>query len=171
MKMNFLTLSAAVFLAFTLAACAAQEEKGHMEGEMKMDMGGHDEEITFGEVGMASMASRTITVNILDLAYDLKDLTVKDGETIRFIIVNKDEVEHEFTLGTAEMQAADRMMMEKQMEAGESMEMHEPNSVSVAELETAELVWKFKGPAKIEFACNVPGHYEAGMRGDVMILH
>jgi len=178
MKKNFLTLSSIAALAFTLAACAAPAEKGHMdddmkmgEGEMKMGGGEHDEEVTFGEVGMASMATRTITVNIKDLAYDLKDLMAKDGETIHFIIVNKDETEHEFTLGTAEMQVADRMMMEKQMESGQSMEMHEPNSVSVKELETTEMVWKFKGPGKIEFACNIPGHYEAGMRGDVMIMN
>jgi uncharacterized cupredoxin-like copper-binding protein len=175
MKTNLLTLSAAVAVVFTLAACADNYEKGHMEGEMKMDgkmdMGGHDEEVTFGEVGMASMATRTITVTIEDMAFDLKDLMAKDGETIRFIIVNKDEEEHEFTLGTVEMQAADRMMMAKQAEHGESMEMHAPNSVSVNELETNELIWKFKGSGKIEFACNVPGHYEAGMRGDVMIMN
>mgnify|MGYP002630383220 CR=1 FL=1 len=177
MKKSFLTLSSIAALAFTLAACAAPAEKGHMDGEMKMGggdmkMGGgeHDEEVTFGEPGKAADVTRTITVNMKDLAYDLKNLTVKNGETIRFIIVNKDETEHEFTLGTKEMQAADRMMMEKQMEAGESMEMHEPNAVSVGSLETKELIWKFKGPGKIEFDCNVPGHYEAGMKGDIMIM-
>jgi len=176
MKKSFLNVSGAAVLALVVAACTPAE-KGHMEGEMKMDdgkmamgEGGHDEEIMFGEPGMAAMAARTVTVNMQDLAYDLKDLTVKDGETIRFVLVNKDETEHEFTLGTPEMQAADRMMMEKQMEAGESMEMHEPNAVSVGSLETKELIWKFKGPGKIEFDCNVPGHYEAGMKGDIMIM-
>ena len=57
MKMNYFALPSIIALVFTLTACAAPEEKGHMEGEMKMDgkmeMGGHDEEITFGEVGKA----------------------------------------------------------------------------------------------------------------------
>jgi len=170
MKKNFLSIFSVTAVSLLLAACSTPAEKGHMEG-MEMESGGHDEEISFGEAGMASMASRTITVNIEDTVFDIKNLIVKDGETIRFIIVNKDEAEHEFTLGTAEMQAADRMMMEKQMEMGESMEMHEPNSISVKDLETKELVWKFAGSGMIEFACNVPGHYEAGMRGDLMIMN
>lgn len=170
MKKNILSLLSSAALSLALAACAAPSEKGHMEGDMKMDGGGHDEEIAFGEPGMVSMASRTVTVTIKDTAYDLKELKVKDGETIRFIIVNKDEADHEFTLGTAAMQAADRAMMEKQMDMGHSMEMHEPNAVSVHELETVELVWKFKGPGHIEFACNIPGHYEAGMKGQIMIM-
>ena len=171
MKKNFLTLSSIAALAFTLAACTAPAEKGHMDGNMKMGGGGQDEEVTFGEVGKAAEVTRTITVNMEDTAYDLKNLTVKDGETIRFIIVNKDETEHEFTLGTADMQAEDREKMAKQSDAGESMQMMEPNAVSVGSLETKELIWKFKGPGKIEFDCNVPGHYEAGMRGDVMIMN
>lgn len=169
MRMNYISLSIAALFAFTLAACAPAQ-KEHMEGNMKMDMGG-EEEVAFGEPAMASMATRTITVTIVDTEYDLKDLKVKDGEVIRFIIVNKDETEHEFTLGTKEMNAADRMKMEKQMDNDESMEMHEPNAVSLGDLETKELVWKFKGPGKIEFACNVPGHYEAGMMGNITIMN
>jgi len=170
MKANFLALSSAAVLSMALAACTAPSDKGHMDGAgMNMDGEGHDEEITFGEAGMVSEVSRTITVTMKDVAYDLKDLTVKDGETIRFIVVNKDDTEHEFTLGTMEMNAADRAKMEKQMDQGESMEMMEPNAVSVAGLETKELIWKFKGPSKIEFACNVPGHYEAGMKGEITV--
>jgi uncharacterized cupredoxin-like copper-binding protein len=30
-----------------------------------------------------------------------------------------------------------------------------------------EIVWKFTGKGDIEFACNVRGHYQAGMYGDV----
>jgi len=171
MKTNFFTISTAAALLVALAACAAPSEKAPMDGTMKMDMGGHDEEISFGEAGKAADVTRTITVAIEDLEYDLKNLTVKNGETIRFIIVNKDETEHEFTLGTAEMQAEDRAKMAKQSDAGESMQMTEPNAVSVGSLETKELIWKFEGPGKIEFDCNVPGHYEAGMTGDIMIMN
>jgi len=128
-----------------------------------------EEEITFGEAGKAADVTRTITVNIQDMAYNLKNLQVKNGETIRFIIVNKDELEHEFTLGAADAQAADRTKMAKQADMGMSMKMTESNAVSVAALETKELIWTFKGPETIEFDCNVPGHYEAGMTGTITI--
>ena len=37
------------------------------------------------------------------------------------------------------------------------------NSVLLSPGEKGELVWKFNNKAKIEAACNVPGHYEVGM--------
>jgi len=33
--------------------------------------------------------------------------------------------------------------------------------------ESKEVVWKFSEKSSIEFACNVPGHYQAGMYGEV----
>jgi len=147
-----------------VAQAAATKTEG-----MKMPMADGEEEITFGEPGKAADVSRTITVHMKDVAYDIKKLSVKNGETIRFIVVNQDETEHEFTLGTAEAQAADRAKMAKEADAGMSMKMTEPNAVSVGELKTEELIWKFKGPETIEFACNIPGHYEAGMHGVITI--
>ncbi|HEX7124296.1 MAG TPA: hypothetical protein VF406_00785 [Thermodesulfobacteriota bacterium] len=35
--------------------------------------------------------------------------------------------------------------------------------------ETKELLWRFAEREDIEFACNLPGHAEAGMRGDVKV--
>ena len=37
------------------------------------------------------------------------------------------------------------------------------NSVLLSPGEKAELIWKFSNKTKLEAACNVPGHYEAGM--------
>jgi uncharacterized cupredoxin-like copper-binding protein len=42
-----------------------------------------------------------------------------------------------------------------------------PNTVLVAPGEKAELTWRFGEPDELEFACNLPGHYEAGMAGPV----
>jgi uncharacterized cupredoxin-like copper-binding protein len=42
----------------------------------------------------------------------------------------------------------------------------DPNSVLLNPGETKELVWKFsEAIVGLEFACNVPGHYQAGMVG------
>ena len=37
------------------------------------------------------------------------------------------------------------------------------NSVLLEPSDTGEIIWKFNTSAKLEIACNVPGHYEAGM--------
>ena len=40
---------------------------------------------------------------------------------------------------------------------------HDGNTVTVKPGETKELTWKFKGNSDVVFACNIPGHFEAGM--------
>jgi hypothetical protein len=35
--------------------------------------------------------------------------------------------------------------------------------------ETKELVWQFTKPGSFEFACNIPGHAEAGMAGTITV--
>ena len=121
MKTNFLFITSAAVLSLGLVACAAPYEKDHIDGaetehsdgEMKMGEaemkhgGGEDDHASFafGAPGMASMASRTVNITMEDTAYSLKELMVKEGETVRFVIVNLDDVPHEFTLGPKEMQA------------------------------------------------------------------
>jgi uncharacterized cupredoxin-like copper-binding protein len=34
---------------------------------------------------------------------------------------------------------------------------------------TAELTWTFSKATRLEFACNIPGHYQAGMKGDLTV--
>jgi uncharacterized cupredoxin-like copper-binding protein len=36
--------------------------------------------------------------------------------------------------------------------------------------ETKELIWTFGNVAELEYACNVPGHYESGMHGELRVL-
>ena len=47
----------------------------------------------------------------------------------------------------------------------------EPNSVLLEPGKSAEIVWKFPEHAELEFACNVPGHYDAGMQGPIKLSH
>lgn len=117
--------------------------------------------------GKAADVTRTINVTTLDMAFQMKPFQVRPGETIRFVVKNEDEVDHDFTIGPPAMQAAHREKMMAMMESkGGMSEMHkESNAVFVKPGETRELVWKFAKVGGIEFACNVPGHYESGMKG------
>ena len=47
------------------------------------------------------------------------------------------------------------------------MKHDDPNSILLEPGETKELVWTFKKASALEFACNVPGHYESGMMGGI----
>ncbi len=137
-----------------------------------------------GEPGKASEATRTVTVEMTDNRYTPETLSVKQGETIRFVVENKGQLVHEFNIGTPAMHTAhqkemmmmaehgaleadrinhDRMKMD--MGGGRTMEHNDPNSVLLEPGKKAEVVWKFTEAGKFEFACNVPGHYDAGMVG------
>ncbi|MBT7944195.1 MAG: copper-binding protein [Alphaproteobacteria bacterium] len=150
--------------------------------------GGHGKTSPTGQAGKASDVSRTITVMMGDNFYDMENLTVKGGETIRFKIKNTGSFVHEFNIGTKAMHAGHNKEMMKMMEHGVlevdrinhdkmkmdmgngmTMQHNDPNSVLLEPGKSAEIVWKFPKNAKtqIEFACNIPGHYEAGMVGKV----
>lgn len=150
--------------------------------------GGHGHATDIGEPGQASEATRTIEVTMYDNYYEPESLEVREGETVRFMIRNQGELVHEFNIATAEMHAAhqeemmmmvehgvidgdhinhDRMKMD--MGGGRTMEHHDPNSVLLEPGQSAEIVWTFTTDAELEFACNVPGHYEAGMMGEIEI--
>lgn len=149
---------------------------------------GHGHAASGGEPAKASAASRTINVEMHDNYYEPEAIEVKPGEVVRFVVENKGNLVHEFNIGTPAMHEGhqqemkmmvehgviqggklnhDRMAMD--MGNGHSMKHDDPNSVLLEPGQSQELVWKFSGQGNVEFACNVPGHYQAGMYGDVDI--
>lgn len=127
----------------------------------------HGTKQDFGMPGKAGKVTRTVHVTTRDMAYQMKPFQVRPGETIRFVVKNTDEVDHDFTIAPPAVQAEHRKEMMTMMESGRDMSvMHkDKNAVFVKPGEIKELVWKFTKVAGIEFACNLPGHYESGMKG------
>lgn len=145
---------------------------------------GHD--YAFGKPAAAVRATRTVEVVMGDMYFEPRALTVKAGETVRFVLVNKGQVGHEFNLGDAAMHARhQQQMVAMQGQMGPSgmahgsmdhgatghvgMQHDDPNMVMVAPGQRAELTWAFSQSTPIQFACNVPGHYQAGMLGTLTI--
>jgi uncharacterized cupredoxin-like copper-binding protein len=147
--------------------------------------GGHGagHAMSFGVPAKAAEADRTVEIKLGDSYFLPERVSVRPGETIRFVLVNDGELLHEFNLGTAAMHTAHQKEMMAMMDQGtmtatgidrSKMGSHgsarghdDPNSVLLEPGETKVLVWKFSDPTTLEFACNVPGHYEAGMHGEV----
>jgi len=146
----------------------------------------------FGQPAAASQAMRTIEIVMGDMNFDPKAIQVKAGETVRFVLVNKGQLLHEFNLGDAAMHAShQREMLQMQQSGmltptrmkemshdmagmdhaamGHGMQHDDPNSVLVEPGKTAELTWTFSKAAALEFACNIPGHYQAGMVGKLTV--
>jgi len=148
--------------------------------------GGHGEKSTIGTPGKVSDTVRTVEIKMFDNYYEPETISVNEGETVRFIVKNAGELVHEFNIGTTAMHTAhqkemmmmvehgalepdkiNRKMMKMDMGGGKVMEHADPNSVLLEPGKSGEVVWTFAKASAIEFACNVPGHYEAGMMGKV----
>jgi uncharacterized cupredoxin-like copper-binding protein len=123
----------------------------------------------FGEPGKSGAVDRTIRVAAADTEFSIEKMHIHAGETIRFIVTNTGELDHDFTIGPADLQAKHRQEMMEMMGGGDAMAaMHEePNAVYLKPGETKELLWRFAKTNELEFACNVPGHYESGMKGSI----
>ena len=178
-----ITAFAAALMAFaSIPLAPLQAAPGHS--------GGHGHGSTaIGEPGKAAEASRTVTIVMGDNYYEPERIEVSAGETIRFIVQNKGEFLHEFNIATPEMHAAHQKEMAVMFEHGmltptridhemmkmdhakmgmsHSMKHDDPNSVLLEPGQSGELIWTFPSSGTLEFACNIPGHYETGMVGAV----
>lgn len=173
---------ALVGLTLPNAVLAGPGESGHGHGGQAI-----------GEPGKAAKSTRVVQVKLVDNAYEPESIQVKPGETVKFVLSNEGQLLHEFNIGTAEMHAAHQKEMAMMMEHGMltptgvnknmngmdhskagmgkagmgEMKHDDPNSVLVGPGQTKELTWKFSKDITLEFACNIPGHYESGMVGKV----
>ena len=135
-----------------------------------------------GVKGNGQNVDRVIKVLMYDNYYQPNSFRIKNNETIKFEVENKGELVHEFNIATKEMHLkhqSEMMMMaeneillvdkidkKKMMEMSKknpAMAHSHSNSVLLSPGESAELIWKFSNTVDIEAACNVPGHYAAGM--------
>ena len=130
--------------------------------------GGHDdhEATAYGAPGEAAQVSRTIEVQAADsMRYVPAAITVRRGETVKFVVKNTGSLPHEFVLGNAQSLKEHAEMMRRHPD----MEHEDPNMAKLAPGGTGTLIWKFSRAGTVEFACLIPGHYEAGMRGRIRV--
>ena len=119
-----------------------------------------------GEAGQSSQVTRTVEVQMRDnMQFVPSNLAVKQGETLRIVVKNTGQLTHEIVLGSEKDLKAHAELMKKFPE----MEHAEPNMLTLAPGKTGELVWKFSRAGVVNFACLQPGHFEAGMKGQVRV--
>lgn len=110
--------------------------------------------------------SRTIEVRAGDdMRYAPAAIAVRSGETIKFVVKNSGKLPHEFVLGDVRSLKEHAEMMRRHP----GMQHEDPNMVTVSPGVTGTLVWKFTQAGIVEFACLIPGHYEAGMKGSIRV--
>lgn len=124
------------------------------------------EEKAFGREGDPTRIDRTIEIGMSDaMRFDPARIDVKQGETIRFVVKNPGVLMHEMVLGTMVDLRSHSELMKKHPD----MEHDEPYQAHVQSGTEGVMVWQFTQPGEFYYACLIPGHFEAGMFGKIVV--
>jgi len=148
-------LAAGTFLSGTIGHREARAHSGNV--------------FAAGEPGDPKKPNRVVEITMTEgpgtMTYTPNRIEVKLGEQIRFRLKNVGYLAHEFLLDSFESNAKHKIEMEKNPE----MEHDDPNGKRVESKKAAEILWRFTKAGTFEFACLIPGHYETGMKGVVVV--
>lgn len=168
-----LALALALAAALVLGACGSTSTSTESTPTSKpattsRDDGG-DAAFAFGTPADPAKATKTVDITMTGTAFAFEPDTVavKTGETVKFVVANNSDLEHEFVIGDEATQT----------EHGEEMAAHgghgamadEANGFLLPPRTTKTLAWTFTEPGTVIYGCHVPGHYQGGMRGTVEV--
>lgn len=161
--MNLLKTLLTSGLVAASAAAYAHGDQMHAKkaGPVKM------EQKPWGVAGEARKVARTVEVKMTDdMRFTPGVIRVKQGETLRLVHLNNGQVMHEFVLGTKQELDEHAALMKKFPD----MEHDEPYMAHVGPGKKGEIIWTFNRVGEFDFACLLPGHYEAGMVGKIQVV-
>ncbi len=172
MKKTLITLAITMFSTGVLADAMDHSKMDHSNmdhGEMKMDHSKMDHSNMMNmegmsEVGMPAKGAKPDKVVHVILTDDMKinfkkDVKIEPNDVVQFVVMNVGKIDHEFSIGSAQEQLKHREMMKNM-----GSHAHDSGStVTVKPGKAKQLLWHFHGDNNVEFACNIPGHAEAGM--------
>ncbi len=131
---------------------------GKMDHSIMMNMDG------MSEVGMPATGAKPDKVVHVLLSDDMKitfknKVEIEPNDVVQFVVMNTGKIDHEFSIGSAAEQLEHREMMKNM-----GNHAHDSGStVTVKPGKAKQMLWHFHGDNNVEFACNIPGHAEAGM--------
>jgi uncharacterized cupredoxin-like copper-binding protein len=117
-----------------------------------------------GQPGIASEVSRDIKVTQVDNMFLPNQIWVTEGETVRFVIINKGDHQHEMLIGTMRDLGKAAKMRRNNPDENSA----QPGLIRLQPDEQGELIWTFDQAGEIDFACPLPGHFKA-MRGKIYV--
>ncbi|MDN8614947.1 cupredoxin domain-containing protein [Variovorax ginsengisoli] len=165
MKTRLALHLAASTLLFATAAAFAHGNEDHAAAARKYDSA-KVEAKAFGQEGDPAKVTRVVKLSMADtMRFTPADVVVKRGETVKFLVHNDGKVLHEMVLGTPRELKAHAELMRKFPE----MEHSEANMAHVKPSTDGEIIWQFTKAGEFQFACLIPGHFEAGMVGKVTV--
>ena len=157
------TLAASLLaITFSLSPIVVYAGAGHDDEMMTFD----PTETEFGQYKPKMHVTKTIEIVMTDqMSFTPSVVKVKKGDVIKFVHKNSGKMMHEFVLGTSDSLTEHAAMMKKYP----GMEHSEPYMTHVAPGKKGEVIWQFSEAGEFSFGCLIPGHFDAGMKGKVIV--
>lgn len=167
MKPQTTTHAAILALSLSFSGLTALPALAHSEAEHETDIDYSEaEEHEFGKAADPDRAVRTIEIEMSDqMRFTPEVVEVKRGEVVRFVIHNRGMMMHEMVLGTTEELRHHGALMKK----FPGMEHDEPHMAHVKPGDNGQMGWQFTNAGEYFYACLIPGHFDAGMKGKVIV--
>jgi uncharacterized cupredoxin-like copper-binding protein len=105
---------------------------------------------------------QTVELTIRHSRFRPAELSFPAGTTVRFVIRNTDPIDHEFIVGDQEVQ-------DRHEDGTEAHHGAIPGEVSVPAGQIATTTYRFEEPGMLLIGCHLPGHWDYGMRGLVVV--
>ncbi len=116
-----------------------------------------------------ALPDRTVQIAVTDqFRFSPDAVTVKQGDTVAFVVTNDGDVDHEFVIGDAKVQAEHDQEMASGTENMDAMG-DKPYAVEVPAHATVALIYTFDEAGRLIMGCHVPGHYAGGMQGIITV--
>lgn len=162
--MKLSTIASALILS--LASSVVFAHGGEEHAKKQFDPA-QVEQKEFGIAGDPKKVTKTVKLAMSDnMRFTPNKLTVKQGETVKFVVTNNGKIMHEMVIGTMKELKEHADMMKKHP----GMEHDEPYMAHVQPGKSEEIVWTFNKPGEFDFACLIAGHFEAGMVGKIKVV-
>ena len=114
---------------------------------------------------MATPTTEPVCVGVIEGEFYVRPqrTTFQVGQPYVFAVGNEGQEVHELVIEPA---GADDAPLKAEVNGEE----RESEAEDIAPGETAELEWTFTEPGRYQFACYIPGHFEAGMVIEVEVV-
>ena len=104
-----------------------------------------------------------------ELTFEPATIEVRHGETIRFVVRNASNEDHEAYIGTEEEQRLHATVHSALSPEQQTTTTHMGYAVHVPAFGNGEMLAKFDEDPVYVIGCHYPGHYEAGMRAVIEV--
>jgi len=131
---------------------------------MATAVGGYALDAGMARADRPAPAPGTVTVD-LDIhhsRFSPERIRVAPGTLVRFVVHNRDPINHELIVGDDDVHA-------RHTRGTEAVHPPVPGELSVGPGETGVTALRFAEPGRVLFACHLPGHFEYGMKGEVVV--